>query len=65
MLLLIGAIGLLITIGVCRKPGIKYFSVITVFNRKDKLTDKGATVYLVFFAMALIGLVLNFTAQHA
>jgi hypothetical protein len=65
MLLLIGAIGLLTTIGVCRKPGVKYFSIVTVFNRKDKLTEKGATVYLVFFAIALLGIVLNFASKQA
>lgn len=62
MLLLIGAGGLLTTIGVCRKPGINYFSIVTVFNRKDKLTEKGAKLYVVFFGIALLGLALKFFA---
>lgn len=60
MLLLIGAIGLLFTIHKFRLPGVPFFSIITVFNRKQKLTDTGGTVYLVFFVVAMLGLLLRF-----
>lgn len=60
MLLLIGAIGLLTIIATSRKPGVKYFSVVTVFNRKDKLTETGAKLYMVFFGIAVLGMALKF-----
>lgn len=63
MLLLIGTIGLLATIGMCRKPGVKYFTIFTVFNRKEKLTEKGATLYLVFLAIALVGIAISFASK--
>ena len=63
MLLLIGAVGLLLTIYQYRLPGIPFFCFITVFNRKQKLTDKGSKVYLVFFVMMVIGLLVSLTGS--
>lgn len=64
MLLMIGLVGLLFTIWKFRKPGIPFASFITVFNRKEKLTDTGSKAYLVFLSIMLIGLVLNFATKH-
>jgi hypothetical protein len=64
MLLIIGAIGLMFTIGQFRKPGIPFFSVVTIFNRKEKLTETGSKVYIVFFSIAAIGIVLNLVLKH-
>ncbi|WP_314436803.1 hypothetical protein [Massilia timonae] len=59
MLLLIGAIGLLVTIHHFRLPDVPFFSIITVFNRKQKLTETGSKVYLVFFVVIVLGLLLR------
>lgn len=64
MLLIIGGIGVLVTIGKFRKPGIPFFSLITIFNRKEKLTATGATAYVLFFSIAVIGIILNFALKH-
>lgn len=60
MLLLIGLVGLMATIYRCRLPGVAFFSFITVFNRKSKLTATGSQVYLVFFGVLVLGLLLSF-----
>jgi hypothetical protein len=52
------------TIGQFRKPGIPFFSVVTIFNRKEKLTETGSKVYIVFFSIAAIGIVLNLVLKH-
>jgi hypothetical protein len=62
MLLLIGAIGLLMTIQRCRLPGIPFFSFITVLNRKQKLTAAGSRAYLAFFVVLAAGIVLRLAA---
>lgn len=64
MLLIFGAIGILVTIGRFRKPGIPFFSLVTIFNRNEKLMDTGAKAYVVFFAIAVIGIALSFAAKH-
>lgn len=63
MLLLIGAIGLLVAIYRYRLPGVPFLSVVTVFNRKQKLTPTGSTVYLVFFVVAILGLLMRFAGN--
>ena len=61
MLGLIGLIALLGTIAVCRKPGVKFWSPITLYNRKEKLTDIGSKIYVVSLCVLLLGIVLRFT----
>ena len=65
MLLIIGAIGLLVIIGACRKPEIKFFSVVTIFNRKEKLTERGAKIYVFFFALLIVGILFKFIGNHS
>jgi len=55
----IGLIGLMTVIGKYRKPDVKFFSFITVFNRKEKLTERGAKFYLVFFFIIIAGIILR------
>ena len=65
MLLLIGVIGLLVTIYNFRLPGVPFFSIITVFNRKIKLTETGSKVYVVFLVVLILGLLLRFGGGSA
>jgi hypothetical protein len=55
----LGFLGVMITIAMCRKPGVKFFSRISVFNRKEKLTPTGATLLLIFFGLGAVGVILK------
>src|SRR5471030_530438 len=52
----IAIVGLMSVIGKYRRPGVKFASFITIFNRKEKLTEAGAKLYLVFFFLLVSGL---------
>ena len=64
MLTVIGLFGMIGTIAKCRKPDVKFFSPITIFNRKEKLTETGAKLYMGFFSVLLAGLVLKFMVSN-
>ena len=62
-LMLIGFIGSLAAISICRQPGVKFFSVITFFNYKEKLTPNGAKIYLIFTILLALGIIIKFVAK--
>jgi hypothetical protein len=59
LFLQLGFLGMILTIAMCRKPGVKFFSRISVFNRKEKLTQTGATLLLISFGLGAIGVILK------
>lgn len=59
MIFSLGFLGLMLTFYFCRKPNIKFFSFITFFNRKEKLTDTGAKLYVIFCIIIIAGLVIG------
>jgi hypothetical protein len=59
ILLMIGFLGVMGTIAKYRKADVEFFSIITIFNRKEKLTEFGAKLYVGFFIVLLAGLVLK------
>lgn len=65
ILMTIGLVGLMGTIAKYRKPEVKFLSIITIFNRKEKLTDTGAKLYVVFFFVLLSGFAMKLLASHS
>lgn len=59
MIFSLGFLGLMLTFSFCRKPDVNFFSFITFFNRKEKLTDIGAKLYVVFCIMIIAGLMIG------
>ncbi|MGF6775850.1 OB-fold protein [Paraburkholderia sp. GAS334] len=60
MVALIGFFGLFAVMAICRQPNVKFFSVITLWNRKQKLTPLGSKLHLLFSVVLLAGIALNF-----
>ncbi|QIE29782.1 hypothetical protein [Caballeronia sp. SBC2] len=55
----VGLCGILLACGFCRQPNIRFFSFITIFNRRKKLTPYGARVYLTSAIVMLLGCMLQ------
>jgi hypothetical protein len=55
----VGLCGILLACGFCRQPNVGFFSFITIFNRRKKLTPYGAKVYLTSSITLLAGLTLQ------
>jgi len=54
---LVGVVGAVLVCAFCRQPHVKFFSPVTVFNRKQKLTPIGAKLYAVFLLLVVLGVV--------
>ncbi|CAG9183225.1 lysozyme inhibitor LprI family protein [Cupriavidus pinatubonensis] len=52
---LAGVVGAVLVCALCRQPSVKFFSPVTVFNRKQKLTPIGAKLYVLFLVVILAG----------
>jgi hypothetical protein len=59
MIFSLGFLGLILTFYFFRKPNVKFFSFITFFNRKEKLTDAGAKLYVIFCIVIIAGLLIG------
>lgn len=55
----VGLCGILLACGFCRQPNVRFFSFITIFNRRKKLTPYGARVYLTGAIVVLPGCMLQ------
>lgn len=53
---LVGFLGAALVVAFCRQPNVKFFSPVTVFNRKQKLNAAGANLYVAFLAVAIVGI---------
>lgn len=56
---LAGVVGGILVCAFCRQPNVKFFSPVTLFNRKQKLTPIGARLYVVFLVVILAGFALQ------
>jgi uncharacterized protein YecT (DUF1311 family) len=56
---LTGFLGAMLVVVLCRQPNVRFYSLVTVFNRKTKLTEAGAKLYVVFLIIAAIGAALT------
>lgn len=65
MFLIIALFAMLLVVGVFRKPGIPFFSFVTVFNRKSKLTDLGAKLYLGATVLLVTALLLSWSSPKS
>ena len=63
MLLIFALFTILLVVAVFRKPGIPFFSVVTVFNCKSKLTDLGAKLYLAASVLLIAGILSSFSSS--
>lgn len=59
IIILAGFLGAILVVALCRQPNVKFYSPVTLFNRKTKLTSTGANLYLVFLIIAAIGAALT------
>lgn len=65
MLFIIALAGLLFTLFRFRQPGVKFWTPVTIFNRKEKLTPTGAKLYVACFVLLAIGLAFNFADRKS
>lgn len=59
-LIIIGGLILIIAVAACRQPGVKFFTPVTIFNCRAKLTTAGSTIYIVGFIIAILGVLASF-----
>jgi hypothetical protein len=59
MISALGLVGVILVCAFCRQPDIGFFSPITVFNRKKKLTPNGSKLYVICLVVLLVGLALQ------
>lgn len=63
MLLIFALFTMLLVVAVFRKPGIPFFSVVSVFNCKSKLTGLGAKLYLAASVLVIAGILSSFSSS--
>lgn len=56
---LAGFLGVALVVAFCRQPNVKFFSPVTVFNRRQKLNAAGANLYVAFLVVAIVGIALK------
>lgn len=52
----VGFLGAALVVVFCRQPNVKFFSPVTVFNRKQKLNAAGSNLYVIFLVVAIVGI---------